>query len=415
MYFAPSLETIPSEISDTSHLLKAIQMVSFNYSIHKVNELSVETKEDTRSGKRVVSAVLLGDEALQPTERFWTSLYSRYGFSSSVFKYFDHQEVLTRIADLESDRVRVCIERDEERGSSRLLAITNPARPIVDHEELMGILEQYDGQDINYVDGVFESTHLPRIGSQAFEVGGDAFSNRFVLSTPVDGFGLPNIYLSLLRHICSNGAIGYSRAFRSSLPLGSGNDSVRYSIVRALDGFGNDEGFSALRQRFESAAKSWASVYEVQSYFKQLVKLHHQKQIRVTNGTAPQVSNLALESAANGLTQESEGSIIAAFNRMTGDPSNIYGIANPDALSVKRQRTLPVKCSVYDLLNFVSEVATHHTTEAGGRSSQAWLGSLISSEYDIEGSRESFGDFQDFFMERRLNGETALELQQLAS
>ena len=34
-----------------------------------------------------------------------------------------------------------------------------------------------------------------------------------------------------------------------------------------------------------------------------------------------------------------------------------------DALSVKRQRTLPVKARVLDLLNFASELATHHLDE----------------------------------------------------
>ena len=46
---------------------------------------------------------------------------------------------------------------------------------------------------------------------------------------------------------------------------------------------------------------------------------------------------------------EAGSPIIAAFHRMTGDVSQIYGLANVDALSVKRQRTLPVNCTVYDL------------------------------------------------------------------
>jgi hypothetical protein len=48
--------------------------------------------------------------------------------------------------------------------------------------------------------------------------------------------------------------IGCAKAFRSSLALGRGDDDVNYSIVRTLDGFGNDEGFAALRQRFSVAA-----------------------------------------------------------------------------------------------------------------------------------------------------------------
>jgi hypothetical protein len=72
---------------------------------------------------------------------------------------------------------------------------------------------------------------------------------------------------------------------------------------------------------------------------------------------------------------------------MSGELS-LYGLANLDALSVKRQWTLPTKAKVYDLLNFASEVATHHADEYGARSSQAWLGSLISGEYDLENSAD---------------------------
>ncbi|MFN9972043.1 MAG: hypothetical protein ACK58T_19365, partial [Phycisphaerae bacterium] len=92
----------------------------------------------------------------------------------------------------------------------------------------------------------------------------------------------------------------------------------------------------------------------------------------------------------------------------------IYGLANADNLSVKRQRTLPVRCRVYDLLNFVSEVATHHADEHGARASQALLGTLISGEYDLENSCDSFCDFRDFFMDRKLNGEVAMDLQWIA-
>ena len=98
---------------------------------------------------------------------------------------------------------------------------------------------------------------------------------------------------------------------------------------------------------------------------------------------------------------------------MTRDPGLLYGLANPDALSVKRQRTLPTKAKVYDLLNFASEVATHNADESGARSSQAWLGSLISNEFDLEDSCSAFDSFQDFFIDRRLDGETALELQRV--
>ncbi len=65
-----------------------------------------------------------------------------------------------------------------------------------------------------------------------------------------------------------------------------------------LDGFGNDEGFSALRQRFESAAKSWASVYEAQSLHKQLIKLYQHRQIRMSKEHLPRLTTSAIPGVA---------------------------------------------------------------------------------------------------------------------
>jgi hypothetical protein len=395
----------------------------FEYSLASVSDLAVQTAADEKSGKRVAASVMVDGEPLVPTDRFWNSLYSRYGFTKSIFKYFHHAEVFQRISEVAAqDRLRLCIERDADSGVSRLLAVSNPNKPIVRHADLVSTLEQYGGEDLHYCDGIVESSHTPRIGGSAFDIGGDAFRNRFIISTPIDGYGLPNVYLSLLREVCSNGMVGYARAFRSTLALGRADDDVIYSVIRALDGFGNDEGYAALRQRFEAATKSWASVYEAHSLYRHLLKLSTYRQIG-WNGpvdgdgisTLLQTDEPELEetSPIDDAT-ESVNPMISAFHRMTGDISRIYGLANADNLSVKRQRTLPVRCRVYDLLNFVSEVATHHADEHGARASQAWLGTLISGEYDLENSCDSFSDFRDFFMDRKLNGEVAMDLQRIA-
>lgn len=394
----------------------------FDYTFASVGDLAVRTTTDPKSGRRTASEVLVNDEPIKPTERFWTSLYARFGCNKSLFKYFDYSEVFERISNVESqDRMRLCIERDDDKGESRLLAVSNPTKPFVRHDDLMETLGRYDGSNISYCDGVVESSHVPRAGANSFEISGDAFSNRFIMSTPIDGYGLPNIYLSLLRQICSNGMVGYAKTFRSTLALGRGDDDVNYSIVRALDGFGNDEGYAALRQRFDAASKSWASVYEANSLYKNLLKLHSRKQIGWDgaatlggDGIAQLLHSGSPEQSLAAESDEAGSPMITAFHRMTGDVSQIYGLANVDALSVKRQRTLPVNCTVYDLLNFVSEVATHHADDHGSRSSQAWLGTLISGEYDLEDSRDSFDDFQDFFLDRKLDGEVALDLQKVA-
>jgi hypothetical protein len=381
---------------------------SFEYGVSTIGGLRVETRKaedakDLKSGRSrqaVVTDVLIDDEPLTPTERFWNSLYIRYGFSKSIFSYFTHEEVFARIAEVSpQERIRYCIERDEETGAGRLLGVSNPKRAVVGHDDLMELLEQYRAEGLTYHNGVVESRHTPRIGGNLFSISGDQFAHRFVLRTPVDGFGQPNIYLSLLRQICSNGMIGHAKAFRSEITLGRGSDSPTYSLLRALDGFNNDEGYAALRQRFESAATSWASVHEAVGLYNLLAKLVGSKQVRH--------ELVGHDGAASG---DAGVPLLKAFHRMTGDVSRIYGLANLDALSVKRQRTLPVSCKVYDLLNFATEIATHHARTEGSRRLQAWVGTLISNEYDMEGTTDNYSDFRDFFVDEAQGRDTLDDL-----
>ena len=125
----------------------------FDYTFAAVNDLVVQTKQDKRTGQPVVSAVLVGGEPLMPTERFWQSLYARFGFNGSIFRYFRHHEVLERIAQTETDRLRLCVERDQAGGDNRLLAVSSPGKPIIRYDDLMGTLTRYGGQGVRYADG----------------------------------------------------------------------------------------------------------------------------------------------------------------------------------------------------------------------------------------------------------------------
>ena len=103
-----------------------------------------------------------------------------------------------------------------------------------------------------------------------------------------------------------------------------------------------------------------------------------------------------------------------SFHKMTGDLSRIYGLASVDSLSARRQRTLPTACKVYDLLNFASEVATHHATTTGNRNVQAYIGDLISGEYDLEGTCDQFSDWRDFFVGSGATADAMTALHQKA-
>ena len=141
-----------------------------------------------------------------------------------------------------------------------------------------------------------------------------------------------------------------------------------------------------MRQRFEAAANSWASVYEVQRLYHVLVNLHNQGLLRSTKTVR---SSDRVVSASD---------LIASLNRLAGDFSEIYGLANLDALTHKRQRTLPSKCKVYELINFASETATHHVDPTAQRRIQAYIGELVANEYDLEGTADRFSDWSDFFI-----------------
>lgn len=386
----------------------------FDYVYMPINELRVETTEDPKTGKKVVDSVLVKDEPIEPTERFWTSLFARYSFNKSFFKYFDYQETFDRISEVEgNDRMRMCIQRstdDNGKESNKLLAVSNPTRPIVVHDALMELVSGYGGESINYANGIVESTHVPRTGANTFDILGDAHENRFVMQTPIDGYGSPNIYLSLLRQVCSNGMIAMSKAFKSTLALGTGSDNTMPSITRALEGFSNDEGFAAIRQRIESAGKSWLSVYEMQSLYKLLIKTHVDKGVNVNDKRIVKGTNIMDYLSQSGTERwmgeddKHVGSpLVKAFHKMTGDPAMHYGLANLDGLSNKRQRSLPVKCTVYDAMNFATEVATHYAEPQAARKLQAWVGSTVSEEYDMEGTKEEFGDFADFLIDSKMS------------
>jgi hypothetical protein len=370
----------------------------FEYGVTRIKDLKVTTRPD-HQGRSVVESLELDGRPVRPSPRFWNSLHVRFGFTGNIFRYFSHAEVFERISQVAAnDQVRWCLESDDHTPMGTLLAVTNPASALVRHDDLVGLLGKYGTKTIRYHNGVVTSEHEPRL-NPVFQVAGDGFQNKFLLDTPVDGYGRPAVYLSLLRLVCSNGLVGFSPTFRSELSVGKGEGGMAFALQRVLEGFNNEDGYAALRQRFEAASRSWASVHEAGRLYRVLTRLQHQGAVR----------GKAVVTAAGG-DGASESSLLNAYHQMTGDLSRIYGLASVDSLSAKRQRTLPTACKVYDLLNFASELATHHANEQGNRMLQAYIGELVSGEYDLEGTAEQFSDWRDFFIGHDRTAETMAEL-----
>ena len=351
---------------------------TFTYGIATVADIHVNKVERTPAGRVTLKDLEIDGQPVVATRRFWRSFFSRFGIAENVFRYFSPDEVFNRINEVSADdSFRFCIANPLEPADSkaRLLAVTNIKKPVIRFGEIVELVERYGGRDVSYRDGLLTSFHAPRGGSREFSIGGDQFRDRFCLETPVDGYGHPRLFLSMLRLVCSNGMIGYSRAFRSDISVGKNMD---HCIARALESFDNGDGYAALRQRFESSQTSWASVHECLQLGATLDKIQRDKQLT------------------------SKG-LIGRFRTLAGNLSELYGLANLEALSDKRKRILPSKARIYDLINFASEVATHHALPDGANRLQAYIGSLIADEYDLEGTATETTDFDAFFMDDSQN------------
>ena len=347
---------------------------TFTYGHASVADLIVRKVERTETGKVSLKDLEIDGQGVVATRRFWRSFFTRFGIAENVFRYFSPAEVFTRISQQNADdSFRFCIahQKTGKVKTSRLLAVTSLKRPLIRYHEVVDLLQRFGGTEVRYHDGLVSSVHAPRGGCRELSIGGDQFRDRFCLETPVDGYGHPRLFLSMMRLICSNGMIGYARAFRSDIPVGKHMD---HCIARALESFDNADGYAALRQRFESSQTSWASVHECLQMGAVLERIERSKQT-TTSG------------------------LMARFRTIAGNLSELYGLANLEALSDKRRRILPSQARVYDLINFASEVATHHALPEGAKGMQAFIGSLVADEYDLEGTAKDSTDFDAFFVD----------------
>jgi len=308
------------------------------------------------------------NETYVPTKRFWSSLARRFHFSDKFFLLFEPEEVFARVIQNFKDkqRIRLTIESNNGKGRPKLLAISNPDNHVLEYEEVLHLMNKQDGGNISYDNGIVTSTFTPAGGDNIFKIGGDNFEQRFELKTPIDGKGSAKIVLSLLRQVCSNGMTALSPVFSSPVKLGTENQV--YNLNRAIESFSNDDGFSLLERKMSLAQNSVASVSECQQVFKTLMKT------------------------------ESGSKRISEFHKMTGNISAMYGLSNINTISHKKQKILPTKCSVYDLLNFLTELSTHYAKSGERTILQGMTGTLLANDYDLENTMEESKDFQDLFL-----------------
>jgi len=349
--------------------------------IVEASDLGITTS--VSNGREVLDKVHYKGNSLDITDRFLNSMCSLVGISKSIFTLDDPNEVIHRAAD----RGRLGTIRMTSVNNS-VLAISKPDKPIVKVDRLGSILDKVGCEKAEYHNGVIRSYHVPSINAGA-EVMGEQFTNKFVIDTPVDGYGLPAAFASIMRLICSNGLVGYAPAFKSEINLGGDGDPMGI-MGRFIDSYNNEEAFDAIRRRFESAAKSPASLRELQK----VERLLCQQDMRSIH------NDVAWRSLTDG-TMLLLSDVTRKLNELAGAPLEKYGLVSYNSISEKKTSMLPVDCTVMDLINVATEVGTHRATEAQNRKIQGHLGQMLTKEYDLEGTLDDaeVSDFRpDFYL-----------------
>lgn len=364
-----------------------ISLPKFEYDECHLRDLSCVVIEKDK--KKVVDKVKFRDQEFKPTNRFWDSIGSKFGFGPSIYNYFSYREVFDRVSQVRGDNVRLTVQTSPGRSEStdgwvpKLLAVSSPGTPLITGQDTILLLNRLDAEKASYTNGIITSRHKPNTVMD-FDVHGDMHQTKLVLDTPIDGYGRPNIYLELVRLICMNGVVALTPAFKTSVIIDSVNGCS--TLERAMSSYSNEDGFVAMRSRIQSAQKSWASVFECVNFSRLLWALQ-------PDDFKPEVL-MVVESANK---NENRNRLVMRFFEICGNLNEVYGVAQLESLSDKRMRQLPSKATVYDLICFSSEIATHQLLPDAARAFNNFVGSLIGSDlFDLEGSCEEFGNFSDF-------------------
>ena len=159
-----------------------------------------------------------------------------------------------------------------------------------------------------------------------------------------------------MRLACTNGAVAEAAEFRTKMEV---KDNSGAHFQRLLQSFSNPQGVEMLHDRLLAAIDTKASVAEVYA-----VDDYLRKQVR--NAEDAMLLRERLQDVA-------------------GQPCVRYGVTDIATIGAKRRPLLPVDCSVADVINFVTELKTHHASVMKNPDSADMLiGRFYTSNFDLE-------------------------------
>ena len=187
---------------------------------------------------------------------------------------------------------------------------------------------------------------------------------------PVDGVGMPDMSLATWRQVCSNGAVAETSLFRTKMEI---KDNSGEHFRRLLTSFSNPSGVEMLQSKMCTAAGTKASVGEVVL-----------------------LEGLIRRSVANTRNQML---LRERLYELAENPCVRYGVTDLSNIGIKKRALLPVGCSVADLLNFASELSTHHSELLKPEATlQTFAGTVLSKGFDLEDLYPNARRTSDFYL-----------------
>lgn len=300
-----------------------------------------------------IKSLVIDNSAYKLSDRFYKTLAGELGIPYGVFGFFTPLEVMERAAAKVPDlqlRVTVDTEGRQALGLTQNKGLPMPINYI---ENVLHNDKRLTG--VEYSDGVL-SAMLDL--DDPWDVPNDSTYGMHVrCRVPVDGVGMPDMSLATWRQVCSNGAVAETSLFRTKMEI---KDNSGEHFRRLLASFSNPSGVEMLQERMCNAAETKASVGEVVL-----------------------LEGLIRRSVANARNQML---LRERLNDVADNPCVRYGVTDLANIGQKKRPLLPVGCSVADLLNFASELGTHHSDLLKSDSTlQSFSGTLLSKGFDLEG------------------------------
>ena len=297
-------------------------------------------------------ALAIEGEEYKPSQRFLKGMAQRMKVPLSVFELFTPLEVIRRAAERVPDlQLRLTVDR-EKRQALALIEDKGVPMPAGNIEVIMK--EDRRLQDFDYHDGVI--TGRFDLG-EAWDIQGDSkYGVHISTEVPVDGMGTPEATLATWRQVCSNGAVAEAPMFRTKMEV---KDNSGEHFRRLLRSFSNPRGVELLHERLIAANGTKASVDEV----------------------------FQAESLIRRQVRDARHQMLLCerLQEVADNPCVRYGVTDLGAIGERRRGLLPTGASVADVMNFVSELNTHHGELLKNRhAADGLLGDFYARSYDLE-------------------------------